>query len=399
MYVYKYIQVLLINFLPFLNSLFFHRLHVPYHVLDSGQTFSSFRVRAVSIVVRTYIINKMRMSMVIPKPRPLLHIPAGRLDMQSFCPRYPPTSPEKVVVVLGATGTGKSRLSIELATRFPSEIVNSDKMQVYKGLDIVTNKITDEESRGVPHHLLGVIEDPVSDFTAKNFCTMATAATNSISSRGKLPLIVGGSNSFIEALIDDDGDDDDDVEKNKFECCFLWVDVAMPVLKSFVSERVDRMVEKGLVEEVRKMFSPDCRDYSKGIMKSIGVPEFDRFFRTESLADEETRTRLLEEAINETKKNTWKLANRQREKITRLRFSKGWKIHRLDATDVFIKSGEEADKAWDNLVVGPSTMIVSQFLHNHYSATTSSSSSSSSSAIRISRERMMETAVHVAVSH
>lgn len=333
--------------------------------------------------------------MVTPKPRPLLHIPAGGLDMQTFCPRQSAPQPEKVVVVLGATGTGKSRLSIDLATGFPSEIVNSDKMQVYKGLDIVTNKITDEERRGVPHHLLGVI-DPVVDFTAKNFRSMATAATKSIARRGKLPLIVGGSNSFIEALIDND-----DAEY-KFQCCFLWVDVAMPVLKSFVSERVDRMVERGMVEEVGRMFSPDCRDYSRGIRKSIGVPEFDRFFRTESFSDEETRARLLEEAINETKKNTCKLAHRQRGKIMRLRTGKGWKIHRLDATDVFRKHGEEADKAWENLVVGPSTMIVSQFLHNHSTSNKliiNYQDSTKTTAIRTSassRVRMMETAVAAA---
>lgn len=303
------------------------------------------------------------MSMAIPKPRAnLLHInPTGGLDMKfpGLCHR---PQPEKVVVILGATGTGKSKLSMDIATRFPSEIVNSDKMQVYKGLDIVTNKITDEERQGVPHHLLGVI-DPVEDFTAKNFCNSATAAAKSISRRGKLPVIVGGSNSFIESLIDDS----DHKFRSRFQCCFLWVDVSMPILHSFVSERVDRMVERGMVDEVGKMFNPKISDYSRGIRKSIGVPEFDRFFRSKSFSDEETRLRLLEEAIKETKLNTCKLACRQREKIIRLRTVKGWKIHRLDATEVFRKRGEEeADKAWEDLVVGPSTMIVNQFLYNHH---------------------------------
>ncbi|KAL0419923.1 UNVERIFIED_CONTAM: Adenylate isopentenyltransferase 3, chloroplastic [Sesamum radiatum] len=102
---------------------------------------------------------------------------------------------------MGATGTGKSRLSVDLATRLSAEIINSDKMQVYHGLDIVTNKITDEERCGVPHHLLGVV-DPESDFSAANFRTMASISMRSILSRGQLPMIVGGSNSFIEALAD-----------------------------------------------------------------------------------------------------------------------------------------------------------------------------------------------------
>ncbi|XWS69443.1 hypothetical protein CRYUN_Cryun04dG0179500 [Craigia yunnanensis] len=65
---------------------------------------------------------------------------------------------------MGATSTGKSKLSIDLATRFNGEVNNSDKIQVYKGLDIITNKVTVEESRGVPHHLLGMVDDPEADF-------------------------------------------------------------------------------------------------------------------------------------------------------------------------------------------------------------------------------------------
>jgi len=63
---------------------------------------------------------------------------------------------KKVVFIMGATGTGKSRLSVDLATHFQGEIINSDKMQVYKGLEIVTNKITQTEKQGVRHYLLGI---------------------------------------------------------------------------------------------------------------------------------------------------------------------------------------------------------------------------------------------------
>ena len=63
---------------------------------------------------------------------------------------------KKVVFIMGATGTGKSRLTVDLATHFRGEIINSDKMQVYKGLDIVTNKITHAEKQGVRHYLLGI---------------------------------------------------------------------------------------------------------------------------------------------------------------------------------------------------------------------------------------------------
>ncbi|KAE8722882.1 Adenylate isopentenyltransferase 3 [Hibiscus syriacus] len=100
----------------------------------------------------------------------LLDIPSGVLKSNFFRPRR---EKDKVVILLGATGTGKSRLSIDLATRFPAEIINSDKIQVHAGLDIATNKIPEEERCGIPHHLLGVIH-PHADFTATDFVDMAS---------------------------------------------------------------------------------------------------------------------------------------------------------------------------------------------------------------------------------
>ncbi|GAA0163263.1 RNA processing factor [Lithospermum erythrorhizon] len=273
-----------------------------------------------------------------------------------------PWQKEKVVVVLGATGTGKSKLSIDLATRFPAEIVNSDKMQVYKGLDIVTNKITSEETKGIPHHLLGVI-DPNSDFSSSNFCSMASLSLQSITRRGQLPIIVGGSNSFIEALVDDEHENQE--FQSRYECCFLWVDVSIPVLHSFVSDRVDKMVERGLVDEVRKMFNRGKgKDYSRGIWRAIGVPELDYYFKVEPFLSSEGRSKLLEEAIDEIKNNTCKLACRQLEKIKRLKNEKKWKVHRLDATQVFRKHGKHADEEWENSVMDPSIRIVERFLYN-----------------------------------
>ncbi|EYU46608.1 hypothetical protein MIMGU_mgv1a026307mg [Erythranthe guttata] len=280
--------------------------------------------------------------------RPLLHIPGS--DNQLLRHK------EKVVVVMGATGTGKSRLSIDLATRFAAEVINSDKMQVYQGLDIATNKITDEERRGVPHHLLGVVADPETDFSAGNFRAVASISMRSILGRGHLPIIVGGSNSFVEALVDMNF-------QLRYDCCFLWVDVGMPVLHSFVSDRVDKMVERGMIDEVRDFYRPNA-DYSRGIRRAIGVPELDEFFRVESFCDDETRARILAEAIDSIKSNTSRLSRRQLEKIHRLRNIKGWRMHRLDATDVFRKRGGEAEAAWENTVAGPGAALVSRFLYD-----------------------------------
>ncbi|XP_022963833.1 adenylate isopentenyltransferase 5, chloroplastic-like [Cucurbita moschata] len=284
-------------------------------------------------------------------------LPFGEVNIKGLTPaRRLIKEKQKVVVVMGATGSGKSRLSIDLATHFANcEIINSDKIQLHDGLDIVTNKITPNEQRGVPHHLLG-IASPFLDFSVAKFCRMATLAADSIVHRTHLPIIVGGSNSYVEALVDDYP-----TFRSKYECCFLWVDVSMPLLHSSVSDRVDKMVGNGLVEEVRNLFDPNNVDYSHGIRKAIGVPELDRYLRA-SNSDYEIREKLLQEAIAEIKANTCELACRQVDKILRLRNVKGWKIHRVDATEAFRKKGKEGDEAWTKLVAGPSALIVAHFL-------------------------------------
>ncbi|KAI9080285.1 hypothetical protein K1719_037679 [Acacia pycnantha] len=300
----------------------------------------------------------MTISMVVSRhvTQPLIHSPpSGRKSNLITLPRQK----EKVVVVMGATGTGKSRLSIDLGTLFPAQIINSDKMQVYEGLDIVTNKITKEDQRGVPHHLLGT-ESPNSEFTASHFRDAALLAVESITSSGQLPIIVGGSNSYIEALIDDD----DYKFRSRYDFCCLWVDVSLPELDKYVAKRVDQMLQSGMVDELRSFFNPKG-DYSRGIRKAIGVPEFHQYFRKESfIRDEGIKQMLLEEAVNAMKKNTHKLSRKQLGKIQRLCDVKRWKIHRLDATTVFRKHGEEAEEAWKKVVAEPSAMIVDSFLYD-----------------------------------
>ncbi|RYR71893.1 hypothetical protein HN873_040749 [Arachis hypogaea] len=298
--------------------------------------------------------------------QPLINVPTSnvpKLNVRQI-------QKEKVVLIMGATGAGKSKLSVDLATCFPSEIINSDKIQVYEGLDIVTNKISKEEQKGVPHHLLGT-QNPNIDFTSYDFCDMSLGAIDSITRREQLPIIVGGSNSYLEALIDDD----DYKFRSRYDFCCLWVDVKMDVLDSYVQKRVDQMYLNGMVNELRPFFNPNNKDYSIGIRKAIGVPEFDEYFRRENVVDEETKQRLLDEAINEIKVNTCNLARKQFGKIQRLRNVKRWKIHRLDATPVFQKHGQEANKAWNKFVLEPSAMIIAKFLYNNNSSSSSSSSS------------------------
>ncbi|CAJ1941242.1 unnamed protein product [Sphenostylis stenocarpa] len=267
---------------------------------------------------------------------------------------------EKVVVIMGATGTGKSKLGIDLATHFPpAEIVNSDKMQVYQGLDITTNKVTEEECRGVPHHLLGTVESNL-DFSTHDFCHHATLAVGSILKRDGLPIIAGGSNSFLDALVNHYPD-----FRLRYHCLFLWVDVSLPVLHSSLAARVDRMIRAGQVDEVRRIFHYLDHDYSVGIRKAIGVPEFHSFFQAEADgADERTKEKLLQSAIASIKINNCNLATRQLHKIHRLHGIWKRNMHRLDATEVFLRStSQEAEQAWEDHVLSKSRRILHKFLY------------------------------------
>ncbi|KAK1351745.1 Adenylate isopentenyltransferase [Heracleum sosnowskyi] len=289
--------------------------------------------------------------------QPLVNFRGGVVNMDHFMPWR---RKDKVLILMGATGTGKSRLSIDLASRFQAEIINSDKIQVYDGLDIVTNKVTEEECRGVPHHLLGVV-DSDADFTANDFRQHATLAVESIVRRDRLPIIAGGSNSFIKALVNDEF-------RSRYACCFLWVDVSFPVLHSFVSDRVDKMVESGLVEEVRRFFNPNSDNYTRGVRRAIGLPEMDEFLRAEANVDDETRAALLAMAINKIKGNTSLLALNQLKNIRTLQKQMEWHMHRLDATEAFLKSGSESHEAWERLVARPSKAIVGNFLYEEDSS-------------------------------
>ncbi|GFT78741.1 tRNA dimethylallyltransferase [Nephila pilipes] len=105
-----------------------------------------------------------------------------------------------IVAVLGCTGTGKSKLAIELAKKFNGEIISADSMQVYKGLDIITNKVTLEEQEEAIHHCINCV-DPLDRYTVVDFRNQALPIIKNIIEQNKLPIIVGGTNYYIESLL------------------------------------------------------------------------------------------------------------------------------------------------------------------------------------------------------
>lgn len=106
----------------------------------------------------------------------------------------------KVIVILGPTASGKTGLGIELAQKLNGEIISGDSMQVYRGMDIGTAKPSEEERCGIPHHLIDIL-DITEKFSVASFCALACRAVEDISSRGKTPIIVGGTGMYIETLV------------------------------------------------------------------------------------------------------------------------------------------------------------------------------------------------------
>ncbi|MGM0846670.1 MAG: tRNA (adenosine(37)-N6)-dimethylallyltransferase MiaA [Bacillota bacterium] len=109
---------------------------------------------------------------------------------------------EKLIVLIGPTAVGKTAASIHLAKKFNGEIISGDSMQIYKSMDIGTAKVTEEEMEGIPHHLID-IKEPQESFSAAEFQELVRKKITEIHSRGKLPLIVGGTGLYIQSAIFD----------------------------------------------------------------------------------------------------------------------------------------------------------------------------------------------------
>ncbi|CAN8274036.1 unnamed protein product [Cochlearia groenlandica] len=297
---------------------------------------------------------------------------------------------DKIVVIMGATGSGKSLLSVDLALHFNAEIINSDKMQFYNGLKTTTNQSTLEERRGVPHHLLGELNPEDGEVTALEFRQMAAQAISGITHRKKLPILAGGSNSYVHALLANAYDHNQTYPFSRngficsnlrYDCCFLWIDVEKNVLFEYLTIRLDKMMKSGMFEEIaefrREKKSPKM---PLGIWKSIGVQEFDEYLKTYDSDNndmekwDDVRKEAYTKAVKAVKENTLQLTVDQIKKIKKLR-NAGWDIKRVDATATFkeaIRVAKEGDvgggmqrKIWNKEVVKPCVEIVKKHLEKN----------------------------------
>ncbi|XP_029173259.1 tRNA dimethylallyltransferase isoform X1 [Nylanderia fulva] len=384
-----------------------------------------------------------------------------------------------ILVILGATGSGKSRLAIELARHFSGEIISADSMQVYKSLDIVTAKVTTAERQAAPHHMLDVV-DPLTNFSVIDFRDMALPIIDNLLVRRKLPVVVGGTNYYIESLLweiliadpkgpsvqtdssatnpsasienrsDDrynirverqNGDDDNEAaptKKLKFDARFcddsneelhrrlmevdpemarrlhpnnrrkvirslevfhqhgkthsellkaqcniggcglggplrysnsiiLWLRCNKKVLDDRLDDRVDGMLEVGLLQELldfhrryneQRIKSNTLPDYTKGIFQSIGFKEFHAYLvLSEEERASEKGKKLLQQGVDDLKLVTRRYAKRQNKWVMNRLIRRGDRqvppVYSLDCTDV---------AKWDSRVLEPSVAIVSAIM-------------------------------------
>ena len=110
-------------------------------------------------------------------------------------------APKGVLAIVGATATGKSALAVEVALRLGGEVISADAFTAYRGIDVGTAKPTLEERRGVPHHLID-LKEPLEPFSAGEFARLARGAAREILSRGRLPILCGGTGFYVRAFFD-----------------------------------------------------------------------------------------------------------------------------------------------------------------------------------------------------
>lgn len=225
-------------------------------------------------------------------------------------------SKSPLLVIVGPTASGKSALALQLAEQIGGEIISADSRTVYKGMDVGTAKPTAQERSAVPHHLLDVVE-PDEPFTAADFKRLAQVAIHEIHGRNRLPIIVGGSGLYIDALLFDYGFSSDLAARDpknprhlsKSEprphrplrpyTLVIGLDVPREQLKTRIEKRVEAMLEAGFIDEIKSLMA----DYPGS--KALLAPGYKAF--TEYL----TGRLSLDEAKALFARNDYQLAKRQ----------------------------------------------------------------------------------------
>lgn len=184
---------------------------------------------------------------------------------------------EKVLAIVGPTAVGKTNLSIDIAKKFNGEIISGDSMQVYQKLDIGTAKVTIEEMQRIPHHLIDTktIHDR---FSAADFKETAQKLISEISQRGKLPIVVGGTGFYLQALLRDlelggSNEDRNQIEAIRTELNQKENDELLSILKTIdlaTYENIDRKNRRRIIRAI-EVFKVSGQKMSEQQMQPTAV--------------------------------------------------------------------------------------------------------------------------------
>lgn len=255
---------------------------------------------------------------------------------------------KKIIVITGPTGVGKTKLSVKLAKKLNGEIINADSMQVYRGLDIGTAKIREEEKEMVPHHLFDIC-DVHDNYTIYNYQKDARSMISKLERKRKTPILVGGSGLYIKAALYDyklvneefhseftelsneellneikkyydtdihinnrkrlvrelnkiknNSNNISDINEPIYDIVVIGLTTERDKLYEIIDKRVDTMVKDGLIREVKDLYDNNIR--TKAIQTGIGYKELYKYLDGEI---------TLDAAIELIKKNSRNYAKRQ----------------------------------------------------------------------------------------
>lgn len=245
-----------------------------------------------------------------------------------------------LVVVVGQTASGKSALAMELATKFNGEIICADARTVYKGMDIGTAKATADEQARVVHHLLDIIT-PDQVFSAADFKRLANATIGEIQKSGKLPILVGGTGLYIDAVVynysfaklsaERDPQNPRHLSKTvatkKDELLpntlIIGLEVDDETLKKRIKQRVQTMIAGGLRQEANQLVN--AYGWDAPGMNTIGYKEWRILFSGETLDESKIEDLIV--------RNTWQYARRQKTYFKRNK-SIHWAKEQGEAVDI-----------------------------------------------------------------
>lgn len=225
-----------------------------------------------------------------------------------------------LIIIVGETASGKTSAGIELAKKINGEIICADSRTIYKGMDIGTAKPSGEEQAGVPHHLLSII-DPDERYSVADFQRQAKELIDDIWSRGKFPIIVGGTGLYVDSIFFDYTFSGVGAEKNpknerhnktssvedrrtaRPNTVILGIRLDRDILNQRIEQRVEQMFADGFLDEVKKISAK--YGWSHESMSGIGYRVAREYFEDNTSKDEVKQAFVARDKSLAKRQRTW----------------------------------------------------------------------------------------------